>query len=111
MFGPQGKEFAEFCFLGDDDVVATSRLASKAAMLSSRNKRDFNGIEVSGGMDRALQHHNNIMVAKMMVKYGTEEDKLNALAVLREIFTKEKENTTETASLMETIDIMLTANI
>ncbi len=62
-------------------------------------------------MDRALQNHNNIMIAKMMVKYGTGEDKLNALAVLRDLFNKEKENMVETASPMETIDIEFNTDI
>jgi hypothetical protein len=99
LFGPQGKQFAEFCFPVDDDAAPTSRSAAKAAMLSSRsNKRDFNGMEVSGGMDQVLRDHNSIMIAKMMVKYGTPADKLHALAVLRDIFKNEKENTQVTPS-------------
>ncbi len=38
------------------------------------------------------------MVAKMMVKYGTGEDKLKAIAMLRDLFNKDKENTVELCS-------------
>ena len=94
LFGPQGKQYAEFCIPTDDDAAPTSRAAAFSSLQSK--KRALTESAVSGAaMDRALSDHNNIMVAKFMMKYGNDEDKKLAVITLRRMWDKGKENTPE----------------
>ena len=91
MFGPQGKQYAEFCAPTDDDAQPTSRSAALAAAILNR-KRHVLESAGSSAMDRVFEDHNNIMAAKMMLKYGGPQDKVAALASIREFLNKGKEN-------------------
>jgi hypothetical protein len=112
LFGPHGKQYAEFCAPTDDENAPTSRAASIAANNASK-KREMSEIVGSAAVDRALdravfQDHNTLMAAKMMMKYGDAEDKANALAQLREFAKKGKENKTGDATPEEIFSIPFT---
>ena len=63
-------------------------LASMSSKAACKNE----GAGSISSMDRAFADHNNIMVAKMMMKYGSAEDKAKALATLREFWDRGKED-------------------
>ena len=92
MFGPQGKQYADFCFPTHDDAHPTSRSAALARAIFDR-KRPLLGSARHGGMGQAFQNFKKIMVAKMMMmKYGNEEDYKTTFAVLSEFMRKGKGN-------------------
>jgi len=63
-------------------------------LLFITKKRALTKSAASGAaMNRALVDHNNIMVAKFMMKYGNDEDKKLAVESLRHMWNKGKENT------------------
>jgi len=106
LFGPHGKGFAEFCLPSDTDAQPSSRAAALAlASMSSKAACKNEGACSISSMDRAFADHNNIMVAKMMMKYGSAEDKAKALATLREFWDRGKENKEEPETPEDVIPI------
>ncbi len=60
-------------------------------------------------MDRVFEDHNNIMAAKMMLKYGGPQNKASTLASIRVFLNKGKENISTSSPVNTTTNMFTVA--